>query len=292
MEKNQRQKRVAAIHDISCFGRCSLTVALPILSAAGIETSVIPTAILSTHTGGFEGYTCRDLTDDILPIAAHWKSLGLRFDAVYSGYLGSLRQVGLVSEIFDLLRTPETLLVVDPVMADNGSLYASFDAGFPSEIRKLCRKADIIVPNVTEACLLLDRPYRPGPYDTAFLDGLLRGLTELGPRRAVVTGVSPDGAQMEVGAACLDVSDGSPEFVGAPFVDGFYPGTGDVFASVLVAGLLAGHRLADASRAAVGFTYRSILRTKTAGTDPRYGVNFEAGLGELSAVLKNIRDFR
>jgi pyridoxine kinase len=174
-----KQKRLAAIHDISCFGKCSLTVALPIISAAGIETSVIPTAVLSTHTGGFKGYTFRDLTADLKPIAEHWSSLGLRFDAVYTGYLGSFEQLNIVSEIISLLKTADTLVIVDPVMADNGKLYASFPLNFPEGMKKLCSLADVIEPNLTEASLLLDLPYNEGPYTKDYIEvcsRVLRGL--------------------------------------------------------------------------------------------------------------------
>lgn len=279
----QKQKRVAAIHDISCFGRCSLTVALPIISAAGIETCVIPTAILSTHTGGLSGYTCRDLTGDILPVARHWQSLGLTFDAVYTGYLGSICQVELVAQAYDLLKTPDTLLVVDPVMADNGQLYSAFSDSFPGEMKKLIKKADIIVPNVTEACLLLDIPYHTGPYSADFLETLLAGLADLGPRHVVITGVHLEGTQ--VGTACRDGLTGRTDFATAPHITGIYPGTGDIFASTLVAGILTGRDLPEACRIAVDFTVKSIARTKAAGTDVRFGVNFESGLGELAALL-------
>jgi pyridoxine kinase len=279
----QKQKRVAAVHDISCFGRCSLTVALPIISSAGIETSVIPTAILSTHTGGFTGYTYRDLTEDLLPIAGHWQSLGLTFDAVYTGYLGSIRQIGLIAELYDRLKTPGTLFIVDPVMADNGRLYASFSESFPGEMKKLCEKADIIVPNVTEACLLLGRPFRPGPYSEAFIRELLDGLAGLGPGRVVLTGVSLDGTNL--GAASLDTGANATAYACAPMIEGFYPGTGDVFASVLVAALLSQHDLTTACQLAVDFTAESIARTKAAGTDVRWGVCFEAGLKDLAIRL-------
>ncbi|SHI21549.1 pyridoxine kinase [Sporobacter termitidis DSM 10068] len=278
-----RQKRVAAIHDISCFGKCSLTVALPIISSAGIETCAIPTAVLSTHTGGFDGYTYRDLTDDILPVASHWQALDLRFDAVYTGYLGSFKQIDIVSEIFDKLKTPDGLIVVDPVMADNGRLYANFSADFPEGMKKLCRKADIVVPNITEACLLTGRPYRPGPYDTAFIEDLLSALAAFGPKQVVLTGVSLGDAQL--GAASLDTAAGKLDYAFSPRVEGFYHGTGDVFASALVAALLTGHGLSASAAIAVEFTYKSIERTKAAGTDNRFGVNFEAGLGELANIL-------
>ena len=151
------QKRVAAIHDISCLGRCSLTVALPIISAAGIECSVLPTAVLSTHTGGFTGFTYRDLTDDILPIADHWRELGIGFDALYTGFLGSFGQIAIVSELFERFKTDENIVLVDPVMADNGELYKIFPPDFPSGMRKLCEQATVIIPNITEAISLSDR---------------------------------------------------------------------------------------------------------------------------------------
>ncbi len=278
-----RQKRVAAIHDISCFGKCSLTVALPILSAAGIETSVIPTAVLSTHTGGFDGYTYRDLTEDILPIAAHWQSLGLPFDAVYTGYLGSFEQIALVSEIIRRLKTPETLVVVDPVMGDNGELYSSFTPEFPSGMTTLCREADLIVPNMTEAALLLGRPYEPGPYTREYVEETIMALSALGPRMVVLTGVYFN--DRELGSACYDRDDGNIEYALNHRIDGLYHGTGDVFASTLTAGLMLDHSLLSAARIAVDFTVQSIKRTKKAGTDVRYGVNFEAGLGTLALKL-------
>jgi len=275
------QKRVAAIHDISCFGRCSLTVALPVLSAAGIETSVIPTAVLSTHTGGFEGYTFRDLTDDILPIAQHWKSLGLRFDAVYTGFLGSFEQLDIVSKVIEGLRDEGTLVLVDPVMADNGRLYALFPENFPMGMRVLCARADVIVPNITEAALLTGQPYREGPYEPAYIEGLLSRLAGLGAGRAVLTGVYFDDKQL--GAAVYDGK--RVEYAMAGRVPGFYHGTGDVFGSALLAALLTEHPLAESAQIAAEFTADSIRRTREAATDIRFGVNFEAGLAELAARL-------
>jgi pyridoxine kinase len=279
----QRQKRAAAIHDISCFGRCSLTVALPILSAAGIETPVIPTAVLSTHTGGFEGYTYRDLTQDVAPVVRHWRGLGMEFDAIYSGFLGSLEQVDIVSECFDLLRGKDTLVVVDPVMADNGKLYPLFPPEFPKEMRKLCAKADVIVPNLTETALILDEPYHEGPHDPSEIDRMLEALHRLGPKQVVITGVSFDGQRL--GASGSDARTGKKSHASELRIDPMYHGTGDVFASVLTAALLHGCSLARAIEIAVRFTVDSIARTKAAGTDNRFGVNFEEGLGDLRAMI-------
>lgn len=274
------QKRVAAIHDISCFGRCSLTVALPILSAAGIETSIIPTAVLSTHTGGFSGYTFRDLTEDILAIAKHWKSLGLAFNAVYTGYLGSYSQLNLVSEIIGMLKEKDTLIMVDPVMGDNGRLYTSFDSSFPKGMAQLCRQADVIVPNITEAALLLGEEYREGPYTPEYIEGLFRRLSGCGARQIVLTGVYFMEGQM--GAAAYDCTRGEISYCFREKIPGMYHGTGDVFSSVLLSGLLNSHSMEEALKLAVDFTTEAIHRTYEAATDTRFGVNFEEGLLELA----------
>jgi pyridoxine kinase len=281
----KRQKRVAAIHDISCFGKCSLTVALPILSAAGIETSVIPTAVLSTHTGGFSDFTYRDLTGDILPIARHWHSLGIGFDAIYTGFLGSFEQIDVVLRVFELLRGEETLIVVDPVMADQGKLYSLFSPAFPAGMRRLCEKADVITPNLTEAALLLGEEYREDglPRAREETDRILRALCDLGPGAAVLTGVGYGDASL--GAASYDARAGRFSYAGAPRVDGMYPGTGDVFASAFTAALLRGRTPARACEAAVRFTADSVARSGAAGSDKRFGVNFEAGLGAFAAEM-------
>jgi len=276
------QKRVAAIHDISGFGKCSLTVALPILSAAGIETSVIPTAVLSTHTGGFEGYTFRDLSADLLPFARHWKSLGLVFDCLYSGFLGSQEQLETVDEIFGLFKKPDNLVLVDPAMADNGCMYATFAPSFAQGMASLCARADIIVPNITEAAFLLGESYRPGPYDKTYIEGLLKGLAGLGPPQVVLTGVFFH--EGHLGAAVYDRKAGV-DFAFEEKVSGMYHGTGDIFASALTGALLNGFSLFDSARIAVRFTAGSIRRTQAAGTDVRFGVNFEQGLPDYIRAL-------
>ncbi len=283
-----RQKRVAAVHDISCFGRCSLTVALPIISAAGIECAVVPTAVLSTHTGGIDGYTFHDLTDEIMPITRHWKQLDLQFDAIYTGYLGSFEQLDIVSSLFDLLGSADTLKVVDPVMADNGVLYKSFSSDFPMGMRQLCAKADIIIPNITEAVFMLDEPYQEGPYTKEYIESLLKRLSDIGPKQIVLTGVHFDDEQL--GAVAYDSETGKVGYSFANWIEGYYHGTGDVFGSALVAALLRGCDLAEATDEAVRFTVGSIGRTKAAGTDIRFGVNFESGLGELATRLNSKAD--
>ena len=277
------QKRIAAIHDISGFGKCSLTVALPIISAAGIEVSVIPTAVLSTHTGGFTGFTYRDLTEDILPITDHWCSLKLKFDALYTGFLGSFEQLDIMGQVFDRLRTEDNLILVDPVMADNGALYKVFPDNFPDGMRRLCAKADIIVPNLTEAALLVGQEFKEGPYTREYIEETLKKLAALGPRRIVLTGVHFNDS--ELGAASYDSRTGETEYAFAPRIEGYYHGTGDVFASVLLSAVLRGFSLAESAQIAVDFTAQSIERTRIAGTDVRFGVNFEEGLPSLMQQL-------
>lgn len=281
----RRQKRVAAIHDISCLGKCSLTVALPIISAAGIECAVIPTAVLSTHTGGIDGYTFHDLTDEIIPIARHWQSLNLGFDAIYTGYLGSFEQLDIVLNLFDLIGTKDTMKVVDPVMADNGVLYKSFSKDFPQGMKKLCAKADILIPNITEAVLMLDKSFLPGPYTMGYIESLLKELGDIGAKQVVLTGVHFD--QTQLGIATYDSNTGQIGYHFEDRIEGYYHGTGDVFGSALVAAVLKGLNLTDAATEAVKFTVDSISRTRAAGTDVRFGVDFENGLGEFSARLSH-----
>lgn len=284
MKTKTTLKRVAAIHDLSGFGKCSLTVALPILSAAGLEASALPTAVLSTHTGGIEGYTYTDLTGELAPIMHHWKSLGIGFDAIYSGFLGSFEQVEIVKEFFRLFKTENNLILVDPVMADNGELYKLFTSDFVKGMKSLCEKADIIVPNLTEAALLLGEPYKPGPYTKAYIEGILRKLSDLGPRRIVLTGVYFN--EDDLGAATYDRETYHTGYAFVPKIPGYYHGTGDIFASALLAALLNDFNLEEAAGIAVRFTAASILKTHEAQTDYRFGVNFEQSLPGFLKELK------
>lgn len=278
----ERQKRVAAINDISGFGKCSLTVALPIISAAGVETTVMPTAVLSTHTGGFTGYTFRDLTEDLRPITEHWKSLDLKFDSVYSGFLGSAEQIEIVAEFIDAFGK-DSVVMVDPAMADNGQMYAIFDMAFAKKMGALCAKADIIVPNFTEAAFILGEDYVEPPYTKEYVEGLLKKLSALGPKQVVLTGVAFD--DKKLGAAAYDAETGEISYALAERIDGYYHGTGDVYASALLGAYLNGKSLAESAAIAVEFTCGSIQRTKEAGTDIRFGVDFERGLpGYLKAI--------
>ena len=273
MKESTYLKRVAAIHDLSGFGKCSLTVALPILSAAGIETSAMPTALLSTHTGGISGFTYLDTTGEMRPFMNHWQSLDIKFDAIYSGFLGSFEQLDIVKDFIDTFGNDGNIVLVDPVMADNGELYKIFSPEFAVGMRDLCRKADIIVPNITEASLLLGQPYLPGPYSKPYIEEMLNSLSLLGPKQIVLTGVYFDDESL--GAAAYDSITGRINYSLVPKIPGYYHGTGDVFASALLSGLLNGLTLDKSTGIAVRFTAESIRRTYEAGTVIRFGVNFE-----------------
>lgn len=274
-----KQKRVAAIHDISCVGRCSLTVALPILSAAGFDTSVLPTAVLSTHTGGFENFTYRDLTDDIRPISDHWQSLNLEFDALYSGFLGSFEQIDLVAHLFDTFQSEKNLTLVDPVMADHGELYSIYTSEMAKGMTTLCAKADIIVPNLTEAAFLLDEPYVGEDYDQNYVEELLVKLSQLGSKKVVVTGISFDPSQL--GAATYDTETRIFDYAFNDRVSDYFHGTGDIFGSTLLSGLLNDFNLNESTQIAVDYTRECILKTVELGQEKRYGVCFERAIPYL-----------
>ena len=248
-------KRVVSIQDISCLGKCSLTVALPIISAMGVETCVVPTAVLSTHTGGFKGFTFHDLTQEIDPISAHWVKEGITFDAIYTGYLGSFEQINLVGKFFDQFGGDGTLVYVDPAMADNGVLYPGFTPEFAKEMGKLCGKADVIVPNLTEASFMLGIDYVGDDYDEAYIKKVLKDLTGLGCRTAVLTGVSfsPD----QIGAMAYDSeTDTYASYFNEKLPTCFH-GTGDVFASACVGALMNGKDRARLARRSFCSTART-----------------------------------
>ncbi len=276
------QKRAAAIHDISCFGKCSLTVALPIISAAGVETAVIPTAVLSTHTGGFKDYTFRDLSEDIVPIARHWKSENITVDAVYSGYLCSKYQIYLVMEAAHLISRKDTKFICDPVMGDNGKLYSGFEKDYPEYMLKLCAAADIITPNITEAALMLGIDFKEPPYTEDYINILLEGLYLKTRSNIVLTGVCFD--ERKIGAAVYDGE--SKAYVFADRLDAAYHGTGDIFASTLTAALLNDRSLKAAAQIAANFTYACIKKTMESNSDMRYGVNFESQIPNLIKYLE------
>ena len=272
--------RVAAIHDMSGFGRCSLTVAIPILSAMGIQCCPLPTAFLSTHTGGFEGFTFLDMTDELPKVAAHWKSLGLGFQAVYSGFLGSERQIAIVEDFLREFRGPDTVAVIDPVMGDHGAVYQTYTPAMCAGMARLAELADVITPNLTEAALLLDIPYGELPVGEAGCREIVERLSLDGRRSVVLTGAST--APELTGAMCFDARTGRTEAVQTQRVPQEFHGTGDVFASVLTGALVQGATLPDAARQAVDFVRACAERTAKAGIPMREGVEFEPLLGLLT----------
>ncbi len=272
-------RRILSIQDISCFGQCSLTVALPILSAAGMETVIIPSAVLSTHTAGFSGFTVRDLTEDVPAIAAHWKKEGLSFDAVYTGNLGSTEQIAHVQAIFDSLLAPGGLRIVDPAMADNGKLYPAFDAAYVEEMKKLCFGADIILPNITEACFLTGIAYRE-QYGEDYINALLDAMRAAGAKTIVLTGVgyAPD----KTGVVVRDEA-GTRYYEHRKIEKGCH-GTGDVYASAFVGALLNGKDAFEAAALAADYTVRCIELTQGDAAH-WYGVKFELALPDYLKML-------
>ncbi len=273
-------KRVLTVQDISCFGQCSLTVALPIISACGSETCILPSAVLSTHTGGFSGFTFRDLTDDIPAIQAHWIKEGIAFDAIYTGYLGSTRQISLVKDILATMGREGCVRIVDPAMADNGNLYYGFDEAYVAEMRVLCTQADVLLPNITEACFLTDTEYRT-EYDRAYVDLLLEKLTAMGAKSILLTGVSY--AADTTGVVVFE--NGEYHYYEHRRISRGCHGTGDVYASAFVGALMRGKDLCTAARIAADYTVKCIENTQD---DPThcYGVKFETALEDLMQMLK------
>jgi pyridoxine kinase len=267
-------KRILTVQDISCVGRCSLTVALPIISAAGVEAGVLPTAVLSTHTM-FPKFTFCDLTDEIEGISKTFSELDIDFDAIYTGYLGSFRQLGLVSELFDRHKREDNLIIVDPAMADNGKLYPAFSPEFAKAMAGLCAKADIIIPNLTEASFMLDIPYTES-YDEAYIRDMLKRLTDLGAKCAALTGISFE--EGKIGAYCYDSRSGEYFSYFNEKLPVAYHGTGDIFASATVGALMRGHSVESALSAAVDFTLECIRLTMADENRRTYGVNFEQAL--------------
>lgn len=274
--------RILTIQDISCVGQCSLTVALPILSACGIETAALPSAVLSTHTGGFSGYTFRDLTDDMPAIAAHWRKEGIRFDAFYTGYLGSARQIGYVSDILSGAGKEGSVTVVDPAMADNGKLYAGFDGAFVEAMKGLAGRADYLLPNLTEACLLTGSAYRE-TWSEADMDALLRRLREVCPGTIVLTGVSRREGRTGV---AVRAGEETQYYEHRKIARGCH-GTGDVFASAFTGALLRGAVPLEAARIAADYTAACI--EDTVGDESHwYGVKFERSLPKLMRALESL----
>lgn len=266
-------KRIVSIQDFSCIGKCSQSIALPVLSAMGIECACLPTALLSAHTA-FPDFYSRDLTRSFAPITQHWKTLGLRFHAIYTGYLASEEQIDLVERFIDEFPTEDRLTFVDPVMADHGRLYTGFSPEFPAQMQALCRRADIITPNITEACLLTDTPYRE-QHSEDYLYTLLEKLLKLGVKTAILTGIRTDTAHM--GVAVMDAA-GRSDFHFTEYIPCVFHGTGDLFAATCVGALTLGYPAETAIALAADYVVQTIRLT---ANDPQarwYGVNFEESL--------------
>lgn len=272
--------RVAAIHDMSGFGRCSLTVAIPVLSAMGVQCCPLPTAFLSTHTSGFTGFTFLDMTEEMPKVAAHWQELDLRFHAIYSGFLASERQIGIVSDFIRTFRRSDTLVVIDPVMGDDGKAYQTYTSALCSGMTHLAELADVITPNLTEAAFLLGRPYDQLPQEEAGLQELVRELGLHGRRSVVLTGVSLSPGK--TGAMCFDAKTSRTETVQVDMIAHPLLGTGDIFASVLTGALVRGDTLFSAAAQAADFVRACAVHTAAQDLPLREGVDFEPMLGLLT----------
>ena len=273
-------KRVLTIQDISCVGQCSMTVALPILSACGHETAVLPSAVLSTHTSGFTGYTVRDLSGDMPGIRAHWQQSGITFDAVYTGYLGSAEQVDYVLDIIGGCLKKDGLAFIDPAMADYGKLYPGFDDNYVQAMKKLSQKADYILPNITEACLLTGIAYQE-TYDKAYIDALLKALQEQVCKNIILTGVSyaEDRTGIEV------VEDGARNYYAHTRLPNGCHGTGDIYSSAFVGAMLKGKTAYQAAKIAADYTLACMNATADC-PEHWYGAKFEPVLGQLIEALR------
>ena len=273
-------KRLLTIQDISCVGQCSLTVALPIISACGIETAVLPSAVLSTHTAGFSGYTFRDLTEDMPAIKEHWIKEGITFDAIYTGYLGSTKQIDYVSDIFTSTAKDGCIKIVDPAMADNGNLYPGFDGEFVEAMKRLCAEADYVVPNITEACFLTGVEYKT-EYDREYIDLILEKLMGIGCKNIILSGVS-----YESGRTGVVVFENSEYlYYEHAFLPNSCHGTGDIYASAFTGALVRGKSAFDAAKIAADYTVECIKATAEE-ENHWYGAKFEPVMGKLIEMLK------
>lgn len=284
-----KEMSCAAIHDISGVGKCSLTVAQPVLSACGVETSVLPTAVLSTHTGGFTDYVYIDLTEQLLPMAEHWKHVGCTFDAIYTGFLGSEHQIDLIDKIFTMFQTENNRIIMDPVMGDNGKLYPTYTDKMADGVARLSRRADILVPNMTEASRILGIVYQEGPYTKEFVEETLRALSALGPRQVVLTGIWFEEGRL--GSACYDAALEKTDYTIMERIPGYFHGTGDLFASVLTGAILNGMDIFEATRVATEFTWKTIVTTAEKSSDPKFGPKFEVHLPWLADLMEKQRKF-
>ena len=272
--------KILTVQDISCVGQCSLTVALPVISACGVETCVLPSAVLSTHTAGFSGYTFRDLTEDMPAIGAHWAKEGISFDAVYTGYLGSTEQIDHVAWLIDHVLKDGAKAIIDPAMADNGKLYPGFDSAFVEAMKGLCGKADYVVPNITEACMLTGLEYKT-EYDRAYVDALIDGLLALGAKNVILTGISYRTGKTGV----VVFENGAYAYYEHDKLPNSCHGTGDIYASAFVGALVRGRSAYDAAKIAADYTLECI-RATAEEDNHWYGAKFEPVLGKLIEMLQ------
>ncbi len=278
-------KRILTIQDISCLGKCSLTIALPLISAMGIETVILPTAMLSTHTM-FKNFTVKDLEDQLIPITEHWKKEKVEFDAIYTGYLGTEKEIDIVKKIIDDFRGENTLVFVDPAMGDNGRLYPAFDEHYAKKNAGLCGIADIIVPNITEAAFMTGEEYKE-EYDEEYIKNLLGRLVDLGVKTAALTGVSlSEGKTGVMGYDTLKKEYFSYQNDRIPTS---YHGTGDVFSSVTVGALMNDISWQDSLKIAADYTAHTISVTLDNPKKPWYGVDFET---TIPSLLKTLEEYR
>ena len=275
-------KRILTIQDISCVGKCSLTVALPIISAMGVETAILPTAVLSTHTK-FQNFTFRDLTDEILPITEHWRQEQIGFDGIYTGYLGASRQIDIMLKVLASFKTESNIIFVDPVMGDNGKLYAGFDRAFAGKMAAMCAKADIVVPNITEACFMTGMPYTEA-YDKTYAEEMLQKLSGLGAGISILTGVSIK--EGTTGVMGYEKATGEIFYYSHEKLPRSYHGTGDIFSSTCVGALMRGKTWREAVKIAADYTAQCIRVTMDDPRGREYGVNFELTIPYLLERIK------
>jgi pyridoxine kinase len=269
-------KRILTVQDISCLGKCSITIALPVISALGTECVILPTAVLSNHTL-FKSFTCKDLTDQIEPICEKWVEEDIKFDGIYTGYLGSIEQIEMMEKLFDTFGK-DGLIFVDPVMADNGKLYPAFDMDYARKNTELCSKADIIVPNITEASIMTGMEYKE-EYDESYINEMLERLVKLGAKKTFLTGVSL--SEGKTGVMGYDKEHDDVFIYQNDKVDAIFHGTGDLFSSTLIGEIMKGKDWKDAARIAADYTAHTIKVTTENPKKPWYGVDFEATLPYL-----------
>ncbi len=269
-----KTKKIITMQDISCYGQCSITVALPILSAYGFETAILPSAILSTHTAGFKDFFVHDLSEDLPKIIDHWKKEGIKYDLLYSGYLGDNKHFQYLLDIKKNLLNKGSLVVVDPVMGDHGKLYPAFGEEYVSNMKKLLKEADIILPNLTEACFLTEKEYKE-EYNEKYIKDIIKSLKQLGVKTVVLTGVS-----YEKGKTGVVVDDGKYQYYCHDKIETSYHGTGDIYSSSFIGMYLKTKDLFYSAKCAADFVVECIKKTIKDKSHP-YGVKFESILADF-----------